>query len=153
MRLAMTIRLMIPAVLLAACVIVHALVMTFMLRQLSRSVRPKTFHFCRSMWILIRTALYLISAHLAEIAIWASFLTSQHVFPDFRTSFYFSAVTYTTVGYGDLVLPDQWRMLAAAEALTGILMCGWSTGVFFAVVSRMYFAQSPETKGIEGIGR
>jgi voltage-gated potassium channel Kch len=70
------------------------------------------------------------------------------VFPDFRTSFYFSAVTYTTVGYGDLILPDQWRLLAAAEALTGILMCGWSTGVLFAVVSRMYVVQSAERRGV-----
>jgi voltage-gated potassium channel Kch len=100
------------------------------------------------MWILIRVALSMLSAHLFEIGIWASFLTWQHVFPDFRTSFYFSAVTYTTVGYGDLILPDQWRLLAAAEALTGILMCGWSTGVLFAVVSRMYVVQSAERRGV-----
>ena len=137
----MFIRLVMAAVLLAVCVIVHALVMTSMLRRLSRSASPKILRFCRTMWILILVAFCISSALLVEIAIWASFLTWQHVFPDFRTSFYFSAVTYTTVGYGDLVLPEAWRLFAAVEGLTGILMCGWSTGVFFAVVSAMYSSQ------------
>jgi hypothetical protein len=57
--------------------------------------------------------------------------------PDLRTSVYFSAVTYTTTGYGDLVLPNEWRLVGAIEALSGILMCGWSTGFFFAIVSRL----------------
>jgi hypothetical protein len=47
-----------------------------------------------------------------------------------------SGVTYTTLGYGDHLLPKPWRMLAPLEALTGILMCGLSIGLFFAVVSR-----------------
>ena len=63
---------------------------------------------------------------------------------DVQAALYFSAVTYTTTGYGDLVLPEEWRLLGGVEALTGILMCGWSTGFFFAVVSRMYHA-APQT--------
>ncbi len=57
--------------------------------------------------------------------------------PDLQSAFYFSAVTYTTTGYGDLVLPNEWRLVGGVEALTGILMCGWSAAFFFAVVSRM----------------
>ena len=52
------------------------------------------------------------------------------------------AVTYTTVGYGDLVLPQEWRLVGAVEGLTGILMCGLSTGLFFAVVSKLLAATS-----------
>jgi hypothetical protein len=59
------------------------------------------------------------------------------VMQDIQSALYFSAVTYTTTGYGDLVLPPEWRLVGAVEALTGILMCGWSTGFFFAVVSRI----------------
>jgi voltage-gated potassium channel Kch len=62
--------------------------------------------------------------------------------PDLQSALYFSAVTYTTTGYGDLVLPQEWRLVGAIEALTGILMCGWSTGFFFAVVSRMFQADA-----------
>ena len=46
-------------------------------------------------------------------------------------------------GYGDLVLPPEWRLVGAIEALTGILMCGWSTGFFFAIVSRLFDAGRP----------
>jgi hypothetical protein len=49
---------------------------------------------------------------------------------------YFSGVTYTSLGYGDLMLPKPWRLLGPLETLTGILMCGLSTGLFFAVVTR-----------------
>ena len=75
--------------------------------------------------------------HLTEIAVWALFYFWKCGMPDFQTAAYFSAVTYTTTGYGDVLLPQEWQMLGAVEALTGILMCGWSTGFFFAVVSRM----------------
>jgi hypothetical protein len=55
-----------------------------------------------------------------------------------QDAFYFSMVTYTTTGYGDLVLPEAWRLVGGVEALTGILMCAWSTGFFVTIVSRMY---------------
>jgi len=58
--------------------------------------------------------------------------------PDLTSAFYFSAVTYTTTGYGDLVLPKEWRLVGGVEALTGILMCGLSTGLFFAVFTKVF---------------
>jgi hypothetical protein len=54
-------------------------------------------------------------------------------------------VTYTTIGYGDLVLPKPWRMLAPVEGLTGILMCGLSASIFFAVVNRIYTSRLEAT--------
>ena len=75
-------------------------------------------------------------------SVWALFYWWQKCLPDAESSFYFSAVTYTTVGYGDLVLPQEWRLLGAVEGLTGILMCGLSTGLFFAVVSKFLAARS-----------
>jgi hypothetical protein len=62
--------------------------------------------------------------------------------PDPQSAFYFSAVTDTTTGYGDLVLPSEWRIVGGVEALTGILMCGWSTAFFFAVLARMHASDS-----------
>jgi hypothetical protein len=53
--------------------------------------------------------------------------TAGGALPDLTDAFYFSAVTYTTTGYGDIVLPQAWRFGSGVEALTGILMCGWST--------------------------
>jgi voltage-gated potassium channel Kch len=74
--------------------------------------------------------------------VWAGFYVWKAAMPDLQSALYFSAVTYTTTGYGDLVLPQEWRLVGAIEALTGILMCGWSTGFFFLVVSRMFHTQA-----------
>ena len=57
--------------------------------------------------------------------------------PDLETAGYFSAVTYATIGYGDITPPVEWRVLASMEGLIGILMCAWSGGFIFAVVSRL----------------
>ena len=57
---------------------------------------------------------------------------------DAEAAFYFSGVTYTTLGDGDVVLGQPWRMLGPVESLMGVLMCGLSTGYFFVVVSRIH---------------
>ncbi len=60
---------------------------------------------------------------------------------DMETALYFSAVTYTTVGYGDVVLPMGWRLTAGIEALTGILMVGWTSALIFFVLVRVRAAR------------
>lgn len=87
--------------------------------------------------MLVRVGWRLVLLHVAEIAAWALFYWWQTCLPDAESSFYFPGVTYTAVGYGDLVLPKEWRLLGAVQGLTGILMCGLSTGFFFAVVNGM----------------
>jgi hypothetical protein len=74
---------------------------------------------------------------MIEISVWAWFFVFRGALPDIQTAIYFSAATYTTTGYGDVVLPPDWQLAGSVESLTGILMCGWSTGFFFAVVSRI----------------
>jgi hypothetical protein len=93
-------------------------------------------------WLLIRVTWCLILIHLLEIMVWGMFYFWKDCLPDAESAFYFAGVTYTTVGYGDLVLPKQWRMLGPVEGLTGILMCGLSTGFFFAIVSRVFRPRS-----------
>src|SRR5260221_13908247 len=75
---------------------------------------------------------------LLQITVWAFFYAWKHGLPDLTSAFYFRAVTYTTTGYGDLVLPKEWRLVGGVEALTGILMCGLSTGLFFAVFTDVF---------------
>lgn len=124
--------------LLAATVCVNALGLAALLRYLqqtrpaaSRGIWPIT-------WLLIRTAWALIAIHGIGIAIWAAAYLLIGAMPDAESAFYFSGVTYTTVGYGDLVLPLRWRMLGPLEGMTGILMCGLSGAFFFAVVVRTF---------------
>jgi voltage-gated potassium channel Kch len=96
--------------------------------------------------LFILLAGWIILLHLVEITVWALYYLWQNAMPDLPSALYFSAVTYTTTGYGDLVLPKEWRLLGAVEALTGILMCGWSTGFFFAVLNRMLELRTPSRK-------
>lgn len=79
-------------------------------------------------------ACWLILLHLAEISIWGLVYLWSGSLPDLETALYFSGVTYTTIGYGDLVLATPWRILAPIEGMTGILMAGLSASFFFAIV-------------------
>jgi len=122
---------------MAVCVVIHATGVTAMLRRarLHASSPPRLV---RLVWVFVRLAGWIVFLHLIEIAVWAAYYVWREAMPDFQTAVYFSAVTYTTTGYGDLVLSPEWRLVGAVEALTGILMCGWSTGFFFAIVSRIH---------------
>ena len=85
-----------------------------------------------------RIAWLLLLLHMVEISVWGLFFWWQDCLPDLESSIYFSGVTYATVGYGDLVLPLQWRLFGPIEGLTGILMCGLSVSFFFAIVSKVF---------------
>jgi hypothetical protein len=125
--------------LMAFCVVVHAVGITAALRRL-RAWVAGTHSFWQTIRLLIAVAVWVVLLHLAEIAAWAALYAWNDAIADMPSALYFSAVTYTTTGYGDIVLPPPWRIDGAMEALTGILMCGWSTGFFFAVVSRLHDA-------------
>ena len=129
-------KLLIAWLLMAMCVAIHAVGLTVALRWLRGKSARMERKFLLTTWMMIRVAGWTMFLHLLEISLWALIYFWKQCMPDLDSAFYFSAVTYTTTGYGDLVLPPQWRMLGAVEALTGILMCGWSTAFFFTVVSR-----------------
>src|SRR5262245_16758104 len=126
-------QLLVAWALLAASVLIHAYGVTVAIRWLRRSTLA-TDHILAWTWLFVRLAGWIIVLHILEITAWAFAYALMHAMPDLQSGLYFSAVTYTTTGYGDLVLPQRWRLVGAVEALTGILMCGWSTGFFFAVV-------------------
>lgn len=121
--------------LMAICVVIHATGMASALRRL-RGQAGASLGIWSLCWLFIRLASLMILLHLAEITVWAVAYEWRGAMSDVPSALYFSAVTYTTTGYGDLVLPEDWRLVGAVEALTGILMCGWSTGFFFAIVTR-----------------
>jgi hypothetical protein len=136
-------KLLIAFGLVAITVFIHAAGLGILLSQLLRSTeRPET-RFWSIEWLLIRIAWFLILVHLLEIGIWALFFWWQECLPDAESSFYFSGVTYATLGYGDLLLPKEWRMFGPLEALTGSLMVGLSIAFFFAVLSRKFLQRFP----------
>jgi hypothetical protein len=80
-------------------------------------------------------------AHLIEIAFWAVLLVLCGEFREFGTAYYHSAVNYTTLGYGDLLLTPSWRLLGPLEAANGALMFGVSAAMVFAVIQRLVLAR------------
>lgn len=125
-------------VLVAFTIAVHAIGLAMILRSvglspeaLPRSPWPIT-------WLLIHLAVWLIFIGCIEIAIWALFYLKMGLLADAESAFYFSGVTYTTIGYGDVVLSKPWRMLGPVQGLTGILMCSLSAALFFSVITRIY---------------
>jgi hypothetical protein len=133
-----------PSIILCACVlvaltlVVHTTGIAVLLRHLTSlyALPP------RNVWPVMRRLLHiiwwLILLHLAEISIWALFYLWRGCLPNAEVAFYFSGVTYTTLGYGDVVLANPWRLLSPIESLVGVIMCGLSTGYFFVVVSRIH---------------
>jgi len=88
--------------------------------------------------ILTRLVGTLLVLHLAEAVVWGLFFVLVGALPDLETAAYFSLTSYTTVGYGDVVLAAPWRLLGSLEAAVGVLMLGWSTGVLVAVIGTIY---------------
>ena len=88
--------------------------------------------------VLIGVFATLMLLHLAESCIWAVFYTWRGLFENFETSLYFSLATYTTIGYGDVLLPERWRLLGTLEGISGVLLCGLSTAFLFAIVSALF---------------
>jgi len=91
--------------------------------------------------IWVMSALVLLLLHFVEIVIWAvAYLLLPGVteLVSFEQALYFSLVTFTTLGYGDITLGHAWRVLSGVEAMTGILLFGWSTAMLFLVVQKSW---------------
>ena len=91
----------------------------------------------RSVRLLIMTAFFLLLINFAEASIWAItyyILPGINDFETFEKAMYFSLVTFTTLGYGDITISSDGRMLSGFEAINGILLIGWSTTLMFSVV-------------------
>lgn len=114
---------------------IHVVGFSALIRVLIRSRILTMSGFGRATGLLIGVTCWLVLVHLVEISVWALLYFWLGSFPDAESSFYFSAGAYSTETFGDLGLPERWRMLAPLEALTANLMFGLSTGLFFAIVS------------------
>lgn len=85
----------------------------------------------------VEIVISMLFAHLLEACIFAAFYLYINAFNNWETSFYFSLVSYATVGYGDVTLPHDWRLVGAVEGVIGALMVGWSVAVLVAVLQRI----------------
>ena len=86
-------------------------------------------------FILARAMVILFLGHVVQIALWAVPFRLYGEFESFDVAFYHSAVNYASLGYGDIVMSDGWRVVGALEAASGVLMFGVSTATFFALMT------------------
>jgi hypothetical protein len=138
--------------LIVATVLVHAVGTHVLIRFLARRYANASglIESHKALPAVILTAMVLMVLHVIEIQLWA--LTYLFTLPGdtldtFEKATYFSFVTFTTVGYGDITLSTQdWRLLSGIEAMDGILLAGWSTALLFVVVQRSWRGLERESR-------
>lgn len=129
-------------------ILVHALplsaTVTFVRRE--KQLGRLGIHFRRDMGVVLRTIMYAFLAHLTEIALWGALFLICGEFSDFPTAYYHSAVIYTSLGYGDIIMSSSWKMLGPLETADGMLLFGLSTAMIFSVIQRLVEARYAELK-------
>ena len=130
----------IAAMIVAVCLIIHVTGILAMAEWVlrHREYLERTGSRSRSTLLLIVLFCGIMVLHITATCIWATFYYTQELFKDFETSVYFSLTSYTTIGYGDVLLPERWRLVGAIEGVSGVLLCGVSTAFIFAVISAMF---------------
>lgn len=107
----------------------------FLVWELTR--RPKVRGFFVDMWATGIILLLLLFGHLFQIAVWAGAFIWCGEFSSFKTAFYHSCVNYASLGYGDIVMSEDWRLLGGVEAAVGVMMFGVSGALLFSVLGKL----------------
>jgi Ion channel len=103
-------------------------------------------NFRTDMGVVMRIILVAFVAHLIEIALWATLFMICGEFSDFAKAYYHSAVNYTSLGYGDIIMSPPWRLLGPLETADGMLLFGVSTAMIFAAIQRLVEARYADLK-------
>ena len=109
------------------------------IRSTPRETREVRVFRCAA--LVMQTTVAVIILHGIVILLWAS-CYRWLCLPSWESAFYFSASSYATVGYGDVVLPSKWRLLGPLESMVGMLMAGVSIGLLFAAVTHLVDGES-----------
>lgn len=123
-------------------VFIHAVALDTLVGILEK-LGPSTYKRFRKLWeipLMTFTVLGVFLAHIIQIWLWAClflYLTPEEL-PDWETALYFSASSFTTVGFGDVYLDKDWRLLSSFESANGFILFGWSTAFIFEVISKLY---------------
>ena len=120
--------------LLLQCIVASLLLHTLFVLERAGFVRHTLLG---ATWLLIGCMLIMMLGNFLQVTIWALLFDFYGEFPDLATAFYHSVVNFSTLGYGDLVMSEQRRLLGALEAANGVLMFGLTTGFLYAVLNSL----------------
>jgi hypothetical protein len=116
---------------------IHALVMTTVVRVAQlRGVQTSSHSSMLLVAVMIPTVLILMITHTLEVLVWSMAYSMADVAAAGVDLVYFAFVNYTTLGYGDVVPVERWRLIGPITAMNGVLLFGWSTAVIFEVLRR-----------------
>ena len=101
--------------------------------------------------LVVRLAMAVIILHGSEILLWAGFYRWRCL-PSWDSAVYFSASSYSTLGCSDVSLPSSWRSLAPLESVIGVLMCGISVSLLFAIITRLINREERSSPKKQGAG-
>ncbi len=87
--------------------------------------------------LVLSAAIGIIAVHTVEIWLYAALYLYLGCFSGFEEALYFSTVTYSSIGYGDVLMPHQWRVLGAIEGAAGIIMLGISTAFLVSLLTQL----------------
>jgi hypothetical protein len=127
----------IGAAVLVTITLVHGSVLGYIVRDYRRGARRLLQHANHPFWASLqfgRAVLLMLVLHVVDMCIWAAILNRLGLVPDARNSLYFTANSYTTLGYGSMPLGLGWRELSPIMAISGLFTFGWTTSVMFNVV-------------------
>ena len=136
----MTGQLLIGGLFISIAVIIQATAFEFLTRSLLLLV-PKWLKINRSYAptvIIVFAVLCIFAIHTVQIWVWTAGYIVLGEFDALRTALYFSTVTFTSLGYGDITLSEHWRLLSSIEAVNGILMFGWSTAYIYRLMTYVW---------------
>jgi len=148
LRIPILVPLAVGSIAVLGTIFIHALPLSATVNFVRREKRLGLLgtSFWIDMGIVARAILYALAAHLTEIGLWAVLYIMCGEFLDFGTAYYHSAVNYTSLGYGDLIMTPRWRLLGPLETANGMLLFGVSTAQIFAVIQRLVEARFVDLK-------
>jgi Ion channel len=125
-------------IVISATVLIHTLGLSFLAYWMTRTVGWFRLHkhFFGKTVAMMTTVLGLFALHAVEIWLWAAMFAMIGAIGDFADALYFSTVTFSTVGYGDIIASPEWRIFAALEAMDGFILIGWSIAYLIAASTR-----------------
>ncbi|MDX2503356.1 MAG: potassium channel family protein [Gammaproteobacteria bacterium] len=134
----MLIKIFIAIAIIFITTIIHAVGMVIILDSLKKYYGHWKDSFKSHIMWVGGSILFLFFITLLEVLVWALTFITFNAIDHFEQALYFSMVTYTTLGYGDVLLDEHWRLLGSFAAANGIIMFGWTTAIVIAVVQKVY---------------
>ncbi len=125
---------------LVICSAFHVVMVVWWARALKQwnDAPIRTLPFVRSLMLIGGTFVVIVFAHTVQVWLWAVLLLLLKALPNLPDAIYFSLVTYTTVGYGDMTLSNDFRIFGAMASVTGLLSFGLSTAFLVGLLAKLF---------------